>query len=313
MKGIIGLNGKRDDELSKLACDYIKTYGFQINFENNPRIKDFNDLINLASDRNWNLVLNLLPENLHKSELLVGKELNFFIRDNAQKLEKYFKNKGVLVINNIDLLEDNEFVDQAFTTEHYAEKGRKMIARTVAENIKKYHKYSFKETGFKGFIKNYSSPNINEFFDINYSANKVLYFNDIENDKLWNATNKIINISGTKCGFANKGSIYGPTFLMNPKDLPISKIKAIQIKGELMTKKSDSIKAKIVLEVLGEKGKFYKAINIKRFIFKEDDWNSFKFHIKLPDWTNNSEKIKVYLFNTEEIPVYIDNIEIGFK
>ena len=61
--------------------------------------------------------------------------------------------------------------------------------------------------------------------------------------------------------------------------------------------------------------KFYKRFidYLYKIKFKGIDWNSFKFHLKLPDWTNNSEKIKVYLFNTEEIPVYIDNIEIGFK
>lgn len=122
-----------------LACHYIKGYGFQIDFDNNPRIKDFDEIVELAKERNWNLVFNLLAENTQKADELVGEDLTFMMNQNTQNLIKYYENKGVTVVNNLNRVEDEQFIDQNWTTEHYAEKGRKTIARNVAEALKKWH------------------------------------------------------------------------------------------------------------------------------------------------------------------------------
>lgn len=133
-------------EKSDLACHYIKTYGFQIDFDNNPRIQDFNDIVALAKERNWNLVFNLLAENTQKADDLVGEDLTFMMNQNAEKLIKYYENKGVVVVNNLNKVDNDQYIDQDWTTEHYAEKGRKIIAKNVAEELKKFHSKSFKLT-----------------------------------------------------------------------------------------------------------------------------------------------------------------------
>ncbi|RYM34144.1 hypothetical protein ERX46_09295 [Brumimicrobium glaciale] len=137
-------NDMYDKVKSDLACHYIKTYGFQIDFENNPRIKDFNAIVTLAKERNWNLVFNLLAENTQKADDLVGEDLIFMMNQNAEKLINYYEDKGVTVINNLNNVDDEQFIDQDWTTEHYAEKGRKIVAKNVAEGLKKWHRKDFK-------------------------------------------------------------------------------------------------------------------------------------------------------------------------
>lgn len=143
--GIKNELGEIDQEKTVLACHYIKTYGFQLDTINNPRIKDFNDIVKLARQRNWNLVFNLLAENTEKAEELVGKELLYLMNDNARKLETYFTNRGVVVVNNLHAVSDEQYIDRNWTTEHYAENGRRIIARNVAESLKVWHANYFQE------------------------------------------------------------------------------------------------------------------------------------------------------------------------
>ena len=61
--GIRDSSGEIDRAQTELACHYIKAYGFQIDTLTNPRIKDFNDIVELARERGWKLVFNLMAEN----------------------------------------------------------------------------------------------------------------------------------------------------------------------------------------------------------------------------------------------------------
>jgi len=63
INGILDENNSYDLAKTELACHYIKAYGFQLDTVENPRIADFNEIIELAEERNWNLVFNLLAEN----------------------------------------------------------------------------------------------------------------------------------------------------------------------------------------------------------------------------------------------------------
>ncbi len=143
--GIKDSVGNIDYKQTELACHYIKTYGFQLDTTNNPRIKDFNDIIKLAHKRGWNLVFNLMAENTEKAQELIGDELVYMINENAQILENYYQNRGVTVVNNLNVVEDEQFIDQDWTTEHYAEKGRKTVAKNVAEALKIWYKEFYVE------------------------------------------------------------------------------------------------------------------------------------------------------------------------
>ena len=139
------LNGEWNQPLTELACHYIKTYGFQIR-EDNPRIKDFDKIVELAHERGWNLVFNLMAENIDRANELVGKDILFLMRQNRDFLvERYGNLENVTVVDNLGIVRNGLFLDKNWTTEHYAEKGRKAIANNVALAVKKYHPEKYVE------------------------------------------------------------------------------------------------------------------------------------------------------------------------
>ncbi len=137
LSGIRNADSSYNDALTQLACGYVKTYAFQIVVKTNPRIKDFDKIVSLAKEKNWNLVFNLLAENVEKADELVGKELTILMKQNRDLLvERYHKN-GVIVVDNLEKVHDSEFIDKNWTTEHYAENGRKIIAKNVSKALKR--------------------------------------------------------------------------------------------------------------------------------------------------------------------------------
>ena len=59
---------------------------------------------------------------------------------NAKLLQFYYGRKGVLVVNNLNEVPNEQFIDQLWTTEHYAQKGRLIIAKNLAKAIKGHYK-----------------------------------------------------------------------------------------------------------------------------------------------------------------------------
>ncbi|NOZ46431.1 MAG: DUF4843 domain-containing protein, partial [Chlorobi bacterium] len=139
IKGIRDTTGKFNLKQTQLACHYIKGYAFIIDTLNNPRIKDFDKIIKLSKKRGWNLVFNLLAENTQKAKELVGNNLIYLMNKNRKILIDYFENKGISVVDNLNSVNDEEFINRNWTTEHYAEKGRKIIAENVSKKLKEYY------------------------------------------------------------------------------------------------------------------------------------------------------------------------------
>lgn len=137
--GMKDSHGIYDSIQTDLACHFIKTYAFQIDTLSHPRISDFDEIIALAKKRRWNLVFNLLAENTEKAEELVGEELVFLMNQNRTLLMDYFSNKGVTVVDNLNSVKDEFFIDRTWTTEHYAEEGRRRIAKNVAQSLLKFY------------------------------------------------------------------------------------------------------------------------------------------------------------------------------
>ncbi|MBN1953058.1 MAG: hypothetical protein JW801_17770 [Bacteroidales bacterium] len=145
VNGIRNPNGTINQSETELACHYIKAYAFRIDPDHHVRIKDLDDIIRLAEKRNWRLVFNLMAENVEKAQELVGDELVFLMDENRKMLVRYITNKGVIVVDNFKAVENREFIDQNWTTEHYAQKGRRTIARNVAGSLKKYYPDQFRD------------------------------------------------------------------------------------------------------------------------------------------------------------------------
>jgi hypothetical protein len=138
-EGLIKNDGSRNEEATILACHYVKTYAFQIDTNKNPRIRDFDAIAELCHKRQWTLIFNLMAENVEKANELVGQELVFLIRQNHDLLVKRYSRRGVIVVDNLDNVPDEQYIDRTWTTEHYAEEGRKLIARNVADSLRKIY------------------------------------------------------------------------------------------------------------------------------------------------------------------------------
>ncbi|MBL7910614.1 MAG: hypothetical protein JNJ41_06145 [Bacteroidia bacterium] len=127
-----------------LTCHYIKAYAFNLT-ENNPRVKDFDEIAGWCQKNNINLYLNLLAENIEYADSLVGKELVFLMKQNRDYLVKRYNKGNCKVVDNLELVNGLEFTDQTWTTEHYGYKGRMTIAKNVANSLKDQFSKEYKK------------------------------------------------------------------------------------------------------------------------------------------------------------------------
>ena len=171
-QGIVDSDGNWNQALTELACHYIKSYAFIID-DDNPRVKDFDKIVTLAKERGWNVIFNLLSENVDRANELVGSDLLYLMKSNRDYLINRYDNlENVTVVNNLSEVRNGLFIDKNWTTEHYCEMGRRTIAHNVAQALKKYHPEMYVETNEFILPKNHyridlgtdSSATTNELF-----------------------------------------------------------------------------------------------------------------------------------------------------
>ncbi len=136
-------DGTKDEAKTIMACHYIKAYAVNIN-EKNQRIKDFDEIAEWCNKNRINLYLNLMAENIQYADSLVGKELVFLMKQNRDYLIKRYQKNNCVVIDNLEKVAGIEFTDQTWTTEHYGYKGRMIIAKNVAQTLKKQFEKEYK-------------------------------------------------------------------------------------------------------------------------------------------------------------------------
>jgi len=141
--GCLKADGSWHMEKIVLACHNIKSYAFNLDDEN-PRIKDFDQIADWCSTNKINLYLNLMAENVEYADSLVGKELVFLMKENRDFLVKRYSRAGCMVVDNLELVKGKNFIDQNWTTEHYDGKGRMRIAKNLADNLKNQFKNEYK-------------------------------------------------------------------------------------------------------------------------------------------------------------------------
>ena len=84
-----------------------------------------------------------MAENTEKAQQLIGDELTFLMRQNRDLLVNRYHRNGVLVVDNLECVPSKEYTDSTWTTEHYAEKGRRIVARNVADTLRRFYPKSF--------------------------------------------------------------------------------------------------------------------------------------------------------------------------
>lgn len=129
-------SGVQDDQKRQLADQYIKAYAFQID-EQNPMLLEFDKLVQVAKAKNIKLIFNLIPENVEDAQYYIGDNLVWLMQTNRDFLVSRYTKQGVLVVDNLELLESKHFLDRAvIPQEHYDAKGRELVGKSVAEAMK---------------------------------------------------------------------------------------------------------------------------------------------------------------------------------
>lgn len=127
-------SGKEDMEKRTLADHYIKAYAFQIDPESNPRIEQLDQIVELCKEKGLSLVFNLLAENTEYADSLVGENLVWLMRSNRDLLVNRY-GADALVVDNLEVVAGKHYTDQHWTTEHYNQIGRQLIADRVAQAL----------------------------------------------------------------------------------------------------------------------------------------------------------------------------------
>ena len=288
--------GVVNQSMTELACHYIKTYAFQIDTLTNPRIRDFDKIVILAKKRNWNLVLNLMAENVDKAKLLVGEDLLYLMRQNRDLLVKRYAKGNVMVVDNFDCVRDEDFIDQNWTTEHYSETGRKKIAANVANCIRKFYPSEFKVPTYDSEIKN-------------------IFFNDCEGTNTWGQMQTLTtekSFSGKKSSKTGQNQVYGITFEYPIKKLPDSSCKVV-IDFELLQNEINP-DIKLVIELSGKKIEYqWNGVSIKNLTKIKQVWGHIHYVFPLNKSFYQGDLIKIYLYNPTQNLAYVDDFRVEFK
>ncbi len=292
--GIKNPDGSRNVEKTQLACHYIKTFGFELDTLTNPRIQDFDEIIQLAKKNNWNLVFNLLAENTEKADKLVGDRLTQLMKRNRDILLKYYGKKDVTIVDNLEVVPDREFIDQDWTTEHYAESGRKTISRKVAASLAKFYPDSYSPKDFD---------------------NQYEFYNDFERENKWEqgarSSTDEFSFEKEKSSIAGGKFHYSVTFEYELERIPESKRKEVYV-SFMYLQRNQSHDAHIVFECESEN--FPKQqLSEKIETDKIDEWVKVEQLYRIPEGFKDFGHMKVYVHNPTEEPVYIDNMSIKFR
>lgn len=123
---------------------FVRNYAFLIDTLHNVRIRDFDRIVSLARERGWNLVFNLMAEDVEWADQLVGSDLTTMMRSNVDLLVDRYSRMGVTVVDNFDCLPDSLFRDRDWTTEHYLQAGRQIIADNVARALCRFYEADYR-------------------------------------------------------------------------------------------------------------------------------------------------------------------------
>lgn len=273
-RGLHNYEDVYDQKWTELACHYIKSYGFQIR-DDNPRLKDFDDIVALCRKRGWHLVFNLMAENVDKANGMVGRDLMYLIKQNHDYLlNRYGDLEGVTIVDNLNLVRDIDFIDQDWTTEHYYKDGRRIIADNVAEALKAYYPDEYRKVDWERDAGHY-------------------YFGD------------------EVCAL-DKGQPYGPTLTL-PADSLRADWERVNV--AFMIKQADTLHdTKLAVESLVAYDHalvFY--IDVKPQIQKIGEWDFATFDLPVDSIMRGALQNKIFVYNPSEDAVQLKCMDVSFR
>lgn len=124
----------KPEKWRQVADAYIKEFAFVLNDEND-RVKDLDNIVNICKEKNVKLIFHILPESRDYPRLMFDSTLLQYMDYNVDFLFKRYSNMGVTVVNNYKKSSSIQYTDQWYPTEHLNGELRKMIAKSIAQVI----------------------------------------------------------------------------------------------------------------------------------------------------------------------------------
>ncbi|MBK8848495.1 MAG: DUF4843 domain-containing protein [Bacteroidetes bacterium] len=296
-RGVLNADSTRNNALTDLACNYIKTFAFNIDTANNVRIKDFDAIVKLANERGWNLYFNLMAENVFMADSLVGDELVKIIRENRNLLMQRYNCNGVTVIDNLELVPSDEYIDVDWTTEHYAQQGRQIIAANVANHLRKQYPRQFATPQPKPIEK------------------LTTFYNNCEGNINWSQMQTVTmeeKFAGLKSSYANSVENYTVT-LEKPVSLLAPGMSSVVVSFNYL-QKTNQVYSMVVIEYLdNESNKKTETKLISELKPITDKWQKLQFKFSLPSDFYSKNTFKVYVYNNSKSKIFIDEFKVLFE
>jgi len=283
------INPRLDSADRSLAATYIRIFAFSIDTLTNPRIRDFDAIADYAKQRGWRLVFNLLSENTGQAVSLAGEELTGIMKRNRDLLVKRYQGKGAIVADNLETVDNKEFIDRTWPTEHYTEKGRKAVAHQVAISMK----HLFPEN----------------FMDV---STQFVYLNDFEKitrgfSKSHVSTHRAF--SGEKSGLLDSTRRYSSSFYIQAEKLKILRVTGIEASA-MVYGEFEPASLTLVFTIEGKnQTKKWTGIKIAA-IPSPRDWYPVDSRFTIPENCDNDDLVKVFFWYTGHRPVYLDDFRI---
>lgn len=291
-------DGQIDWDATALATHYIKAYAFLIDTLTNPRVADFDAIVRTAQSRGWNIVLNLIPENTDRATQLLGEPLTWMMRRNRDLLVQRYRRMGATVIDLLDLLPNEDFIDQNWTTEHYFETGRRAIADTVARTLRRLHPEAFYPVIWSR------------------SLGKTRFANDMEGLQQWSQMHTVAEgraHSGRHaCAIGGK-ELFSVTWTAAVPDLDTSALDSVLVQFWLYQESLDHY-AGLALEASGDSvGYLWDTTGLRRYASATGQWTQVRARLPLWPAIRKAQVLKCYVYDPAGAPLWIDDFEIQFK
>ncbi len=291
--GVLYTNGNKNWELTSLACHYIKTYAFQIT-DNNPRIGDFDKIVALAKKRGWNLVFNLMAENTQKAEQMVGPELVWFIHQNRQYLVNRYQAMGVMVVDNLELVNDREYIDQNWTTEHYAQTGRQQIAANLADSLQKFYGKAYTPVTYRPHTP-------------------MLFFTNCETTGQWQQGQTLTTeqaFSGQQSSKTDSTAPYSITLSLPVSIMAHDFLNRVSV-SFMCLNPQNTPNAMVVFQTPGFENPLTNTFQINTL--PNGQWQKVSCQFAIDEAIHRASELKLFVHNPSQAPIFIDDITIRWQ
>lgn len=283
----------------QVATHFVKAYAFQIDTLRHPRIADFDGIVELAQERGWTLVLNLLPENVEAAESLLGPEMVWLMRQNRDVLKRRYGNRqGVYFVDQMEALPAAEFIDRDRAAEHYFEQGRRVVASNLATALMAVFPASFREPVAMAAVR------------------RSTFQNDCEGGEVWGQMQTLDGghaHSGAKASLTQGPKVqFGVTFSQSIAKLDSTRLDSLAFSCWVWTE-GDVENAAVAWEAGGERsGYLWDSLQLRGLAVVPGQWSQVRFRVPLWDNFREAEVFKTYPYNPSTTPVWFDDIRVEF-